>query len=114
VVDAFLAAARGGDFEALLAVLDPDVVFRIDRGDLRPAASREIRGAPAVAGEALTFARLARFARPVLVNGAAGLVVATPGRPLAVAGFTIAGGRIVEIDLLADPARLRELDLTGH
>jgi len=112
VVDAFLAAARGGDFEALLAVLDPDVVFRIDRGDLRPAASREIRGAPAVAQEALTFARLARFARPVLVNGAAGLVVATPGRPLAVAGFTIAGGRIVELDLLADPARLRELDLT--
>jgi RNA polymerase sigma factor (sigma-70 family) len=112
VVDAFLAAARGGDFEALLAVLDPDVVFRIDRGALRPAASREIRGAPAVAEQTLTFARLARFARPALINGAAGFVVVTPGRPLAVAGFTIARGKIVEIDMLADPARLRDLDLT--
>jgi RNA polymerase sigma factor (sigma-70 family) len=112
VVDAFLAAARGGDFEALLAVLDPDVVFRIDRGALRPAASREIRGAPAVAEQVLSFARLARFARPALVKGAAGFVVTAPGRPLAVAGFTVARGRIVEIDLLADPGRLRELDLT--
>jgi RNA polymerase sigma-70 factor (ECF subfamily) len=112
VIDAFLAAARGGDFEALLAVLDPDVVLRIDRGALRPAAARETRGAPAVAERAATFAQLSRFARPALVNGAAGLVVATPGRPLAVAGFTIAGGRIVAIDVLADPARLRRLDLT--
>jgi RNA polymerase sigma-70 factor (ECF subfamily) len=112
VVDAFLAAARGGDFDALLAVLDPEVVLRADRGALRPAASREIRGAAAVAEEALTFARLARFARPALVNGAAGFVVAPRGRPVAVAGFTVAHGKIVEIDLLADPARLRELDLT--
>jgi RNA polymerase sigma-70 factor (ECF subfamily) len=112
VVEAFLAAARGGDFEALLAVLDPDVVLRVDRGALPPGASREIHGAPAVADQALTFARLARLARPALVNGAAGFVVAAPGRPIAVAGFTIARGQIVEIDLLADPALLRELDLT--
>jgi len=112
VVDAFLAAARGGDFEALVAVLDPDVVLRVDRGALRPDASREVRGAPAVVEQVLNFARLAAFARPALVNGAAGFVVAQHGRPVAVAGFTVAGGKIVEIDLLADPARLRELDLT--
>ncbi|MCW3016062.1 MAG: polymerase, sigma-24 subunit, subfamily [Solirubrobacterales bacterium] len=112
VVDAFLAAARAGDFDALLAVLDPDVVLRVDRGAVPAGASREVRGAAAVASQALTFARLGRFARPALVNGAAGFVVAAHGRPLTVAGFTVAGGRIVEIDLLADPARLRELDLT--
>ena len=110
VVDAFLAAARGGDFDALLAVLDPDVVLRVDRGAL---ASREVRGAAAVVEQARTFARLARFARPARVNGAAGFVVASPTGPLAVAGFAIADGRIVEIDLLADPARLRELDLSA-
>jgi RNA polymerase sigma-70 factor (ECF subfamily) len=112
VVDAFLAAARGGDFEALVALLDPDVVLRVDRGAVRPGASREVRGAPAVAEQVRTFARLAASARPALVNGAAGFVVAQRGRPLAVAGFTVAHGKIVEIDLLADPARLRELDLT--
>jgi RNA polymerase sigma factor (sigma-70 family) len=111
VVDAFLAAARGGDFDALLAVLDPDVVLRVDRGAL--ATSREVRGAAAVAEQARSFARLARFARPALVNGTAGFVVASAGRPRAVAGFAIAHGRIVEIDLLADPARLRALDLSG-
>jgi RNA polymerase sigma-70 factor (ECF subfamily) len=113
VVDAFLAAARGGDFQALVEVLDPDVVLRVDGGVLRPGASREVRGAPAVAESALTFARLARFARPVLVNGAAGFVVAPRGRPVAVAGFTVAHGKVVEIDLLTDRARLRELDLTA-
>jgi RNA polymerase sigma factor (sigma-70 family) len=113
VVDAFLAAARGGDFDSLLAVLDPDVVLRVDRGALPRGASREVRGAPAVAEQVRTFARLAAFARPALVNGAAGFVVAPRGRPLAVAGFTVAHGKIVEIDLLADPARLRELDLTA-
>jgi hypothetical protein len=113
VVDAFLAAARGGDFDALVAVLDPDVVFRLDRGAIPPGASREIRGAPAVAEQVLTYGpRFARFAQPALVNGAAGVVVAPRGRPVAVAGFTVARGQIVEIDLLADPARLRELDLT--
>jgi RNA polymerase sigma factor (sigma-70 family) len=112
VVDAFLAAARGGDFEALVALLDPDVVLRVDRGALRPGASREVRGAPAVAEQALTFAGGARFARRALVNGAAGFVVAPRGRPIAVAGFTVAHGKIVEMDVLADPERLRELDLT--
>jgi hypothetical protein len=87
-------------------------VLRIDRGALRAGASREVRGAAAVAERAHRFAHLARFARPALVNGAAGFVVAPRGRPLAVAGFTVAGGTIVEIDLLADPARMRELDLT--
>ena len=111
VVDAFLAAARGGDFDALLAVLDPDVVLRVDRGAL--ATSREVRGASAVVEQARTFARLARFARPARVNGSAGFVVASPTGPLAVAGFAIADGRIVEIDLLADPARLRLLDLSA-
>ncbi|HEY3186903.1 MAG TPA: RNA polymerase sigma factor SigJ [Solirubrobacteraceae bacterium] len=111
VVDAFLSAARDGDFDALVAVLDPDVVLRVDAGAARRAASREVRGAPEVAEQVGNFARLARFARPALVNGAAGFVVAPRGRAVAVAGFTVARGRIVEIDLLADPARLRELDL---
>jgi RNA polymerase sigma factor (sigma-70 family) len=113
VVDAFLAAARDGDFDALVAVLDPDVVFRLDRGAMRPGASREVRGASAVAEQIVTFGRpFAGFAQPALVNGAAGAVVARDGRTLSVAGFTVAGGKIVEIDLLADPTRLRELDLT--
>jgi RNA polymerase sigma factor (sigma-70 family) len=111
VVDAFLAAARGGDFDALLAVLDPDVVVRSDLGAVPPGASREVRGAPAVAEQALTFARLSPFAQPALVNGAAGLVVARHGRPISVMGFTITGGKIVEIDILVDPQRLRQLDL---
>jgi RNA polymerase sigma-70 factor, ECF subfamily len=113
VVDALLAAARGGDFEALLSLLDPNVVFRIDRGALPVGASREIRGATAVVMEMRPYTRLAPLARPALVNGAAGLVVGRPGRPYAVFGITVAGGKIVEIDLLADPARLRELDLSG-
>jgi RNA polymerase sigma-70 factor (ECF subfamily) len=112
LVDAFLAAARDGNFDALLAVLDPDVVLRVDRGILQPAASRVLRGSPAVAERVLTFARLARHARPALVNGTAGFVVMAPGRPFAVAGFTIGRDRIVEIDILADRARLQELDLT--
>jgi RNA polymerase sigma-70 factor (ECF subfamily) len=112
VVDAFLAAARAGDFEALLEVLDPDVVLRVDRGALPRGASREIRGAQAVLEQARRGVRLAAFARPALVNGAAGIVVAPRGRPVAVAGFTVARGRIVEVDILADPKRVRELDLT--
>jgi RNA polymerase sigma factor (sigma-70 family) len=110
VVDAFLAAARGGDFDALVAVLDPEVVLRADRGAI-PGGSRVFRGARAVAEGALAFAELARFARPALVNGAAGLVVAPHGQPLSVLGFTVSDGRIVEIDILADPPRLRRLDL---
>jgi RNA polymerase sigma factor (sigma-70 family) len=112
LVDAFLAAARDGDFDALVAVLDPDVVLRTDRG-VRPGASMELRGARTVAARALTFAKLAGLARPAVVNGAAGFVVATPGRAVAVAGVTVSGDRIVEIDMLADPARLRGLELTG-
>ncbi|MEA2306378.1 MAG: hypothetical protein QOH43_3658 [Solirubrobacteraceae bacterium] len=112
VVDAFLAAARGGDFDALVALLDPDVVLRVDRGAQRPGASTELRGSVAVAKQVRTFASLARFARPALVNGAAGFVVAPRGRPIAVAGFTVARDRIAAIDLLADPDRLRALDLT--
>jgi RNA polymerase sigma factor (sigma-70 family) len=112
VVGAFLAAARGADFDALLAVLDPDVVLRADAGAVPAGVSRVIRGAPAVAEQALAFAqRLGPFARPALVNGAAGIVAAPGGRPVSVLGFTVRGEKIVEIDILADPARLRQLDL---
>ena len=108
VVDAFLAASRGGDFGALLAVLDPDVVLRADPAAVRMGVSREVRGAAAVAR---TFAGRARAARPALVDGVPAAVWAPGGRPRVVLGFTIAGGRIVGIDLLADPERLRRLDL---
>ena len=113
VVEAFLAAARGGDFEGLLAVLDPEVVVRADPAAAPVGASREAHGAAAVAERALAFAWLAQFARPALVNGAAGVVVAPRGRLFSVMGFTIRGGRIVAIDILADPERLRRLDLTS-
>ncbi|MDQ3965742.1 MAG: RNA polymerase sigma factor SigJ [Actinomycetota bacterium] len=109
VVDAFLAAARGGDFDALLAVLDPDVVLRADRGDVPPGASREVRGAAAVAKRAAKGR--ARAARPALVNGEVGVVVAPRGRLLMVLGFTISDGKIVEIDAIGDPERLSQLDL---
>jgi RNA polymerase sigma factor (sigma-70 family) len=108
VVDAFLAASRGGDFDALLAVLDPDVVLRADRAAVHAGASREVRGAAAVAD---TFSGRARFAQPALVNGAVGAVWAPGGRPRVVFGFTITRGKIVEIDILVDPERLRQLDL---
>jgi RNA polymerase sigma factor (sigma-70 family) len=114
VVDAFLAAAREGDFEALLATLDPDIVLRSDGGLVRPGLSREVRGARAVAEGALAFSQLARSARtrPALVNGAAGFVSWSPdGQPFSVTGFTVRHGKIVEIDILADPERLRQLDL---
>jgi len=112
VVDAFFAAAREGDFEALVAVLDPDVVLRSDGGAARPAATHVVHGAEAVARRAMTFARLSPFVRPALVNGAAGVVVAPRGRPFSVMAFTVRNGRIVAIDGLADPDRLKELDLT--
>ena len=108
VVDAFLAASRGGDFDALLAVLDPDVVLRADRAAVQAGAASEVRGAAAVAK---TFSGRARAAQPALVNGAAGAVWAPGGRPRVVFGFTIMRGKIVEIDMLADPERLRQLDL---
>jgi RNA polymerase sigma factor (sigma-70 family) len=111
IVDAFLAAARGGDFDALLAVLDPDVVLRADRGAVSPGASRLVRGARAVAEQALTFSHLVASVQPVLVNGAAGIASWLPGgRLFSVMGFTVRG-KIVEIDVLADPERLRHLDL---
>lgn len=113
VVEAFLAASRGGDFDALVSVLDPEVVLRADRGAAL-GGSVEVRGAAAVAGQALTFSRLGAgggVVRHALVNGAAGLVATREGRPFSVLGFTVAGGRIVEIDILADPDRLSRLDL---
>jgi RNA polymerase sigma factor (sigma-70 family) len=112
VVDAFFSAARNGDFEGLIAVLDPDVVARGDGGQTRPETTAVTRGAREVAARALTFARLAPFVRPALVNGAAGVVVAPHGEPFSVMGFTVVGGKIVEIDAITDSARLRELDLT--
>jgi RNA polymerase sigma factor (sigma-70 family) len=110
IVDAFLAAARDGDFEGLLAVLDPDVVLRADLGPL--GGSREVRGAEAVMGQARAYARLGLVGRPALINGAAGLVATRDGEPFSVGGFTIRNRRIVAIDILADPERLRRLDLT--
>ncbi|MGH2461364.1 MAG: sigma factor-like helix-turn-helix DNA-binding protein, partial [Chloroflexota bacterium] len=109
-VDAFMAAARDGDFDGLLAVLDPDVVFRSDAGAGR---SRLLRGAAVVARGATLGARSGGVARPALVNGAAGAVLFGNGRPVGVFAFTVVGGRIVEIDVLADPARLSRLDLAG-
>ncbi|HVC33620.1 MAG TPA: sigma-70 family RNA polymerase sigma factor [Chloroflexota bacterium] len=108
VVDAFLAASRDGDFDALLALLDPDVVLRADRAAVHAGASREVRGAAAVAD---TFSGRARVAQPALVNGAVGAVWVAGGRPRVVFGFTITRGKIVEIGLVADPARLRQIDL---
>jgi RNA polymerase sigma factor (sigma-70 family) len=109
VVDAFLAASREGRFDVLLAVLDPDVVLRADRGAVQAGASREVRGALAVAKQ---FSGRARFAQLALVNGAVGAVWAPGGRPRVVFGFTITRGKIVAIDLLADPERLRQLRLS--
>jgi RNA polymerase sigma-70 factor (ECF subfamily) len=111
VVDAFFAASRAGDFDALVAVLDPDVVLRSDGGLARPRQTLVIHGAQAVAGQALASARLSPFVRPALINGAAGVVVAAHGRPLFVMAFTVAGGKIVAIDVLADPDRMHQLDL---
>jgi RNA polymerase sigma factor (sigma-70 family) len=112
VVDAFVAAARDGDFHKLVAVLDPDVVLRGDGGALRSAGSGERRGAEQVARSALTFSRLDLLRLPVLVNGAAGLVCMLDGKPFSVMAFTVRGGKITEIDILADPERLSQLDLT--
>jgi RNA polymerase sigma factor (sigma-70 family) len=113
VVDAFFAASRNGDFAALVAVLDPDVVLRSDGGPSRPGASAVIHGGSTVAEQALIFARLSPFVRPALVNGAAGVVVAPRGRPFSVMGFTVRNGKIIAIDVLADPTRLRQLDLAA-
>jgi RNA polymerase sigma-70 factor (ECF subfamily) len=109
VVDAFLAAARGGDFQGLLAVLDPDVVLRSDAAARPAAGPREVRGAEAVAP--LAMRGRARAAQPVLVNGAVGVVVAPRGRLMMVLDFTIRDGKIVAIDAIADPERLAALEL---
>jgi RNA polymerase sigma-70 factor (ECF subfamily) len=110
VVDAFLAASRAGDFEALIAVLDPEVVFRIDTGGTAPRARPPLVGASAVARQILERGTpLAPLARPALVNGSAGAIVDIGGRPFAVVSFTVRSGRIAEIDLVADPDKLRGL-----
>ena len=116
VVDAFLAASRAGDFDALLAVLDPDVVFRVDRGRLDEAlrVPRVVSGATEVARQVLARGTpFAPFARPAIVNGAAGVIVAPGRRVVAVIGFTVTRGRITTIDLVADPDKLQALGLGG-
>lgn len=114
VVDAFFAAARGGDFDALVALLDPDVILRADAGPVRQGTSSAvIRGAGEVAGRALMFARPDARVHRALVNGAAGVVVTVDHRPLSVMGFTVTDGRIVAIDGLIDPERLSKLDLSA-
>jgi RNA polymerase sigma factor (sigma-70 family) len=109
VVDAFFLAARGGDFDALVALLDPDVVLRSDFGARRPGASRVTRGAAAVARQALIGAIPTAHLHPALVNGAAGVVVTVRGRPFAVLAFTVTEGKIVEIDAFADPERVQRI-----
>jgi RNA polymerase sigma-70 factor, ECF subfamily len=112
VVDAFLDAARNNDFDALVAVLDPDVVLRSDRGAFPAGASRVVHGARTVAENALKFWRVAGSVRPVVVNGAAGVIAFAPdGKPFSVIGFIVRLGKIVEIDVLADPARLSRLNV---
>ena len=113
VVDAFFAASRKGDFEALVAVLDPDILLRTDDGGTLPEVAALVQGAEAVAGQALMFAHRSPFLRPVLVNGAAGVVVAPEGRAIAVMAFTVRDGRVARIDVLADPERLNRLDLSA-
>jgi RNA polymerase sigma-70 factor (ECF subfamily) len=110
IVDAFLAASRAGDFEGLLAVLDPDVVFRVDAGKITALARPPVVGAPAVAEQIMSRGtRFAPHARPAIVNGAVGAVVGREERPFAVVGFTVAGGRITEIDLIIDPEKLQRV-----
>jgi ketosteroid isomerase-like protein len=110
VLEAFLAAARDGDFDRLVAVLDPDVVLRADGG--LTGLSSHIRGAQTVASQALMFSRVDLTIRRALVNGAAGMVSLREGRPFSVGAVTVRNGRIAEIDILADPERLAGLDLT--
>ena len=111
VVDAYLAAARDGRFDDLVALLDPDVVLRVDGG--AGIGPRILRGADVVAAQAFSNAPLAPFAQPAVVNGVAGFVVVRDGAPFAVAALTVADGRVVEMDILADPERLANLDLSA-
>ncbi len=113
VVDAFFAAAREGDFEALLAVLDPDVVVRSDGGAQRTAVTALTRGAETVASRAMAFAQPTGNLEPVLVNGAVGVVVMLDGQPFSIMGFTVSNDKIIAIDALADPERIARLDLSA-
>ncbi len=113
VVDAFFAAARGGDFEALITLLDPDVVLRSDGGTARPRASAFVRGASTVAKRALMFSQPSALLRPVLVNGAPGVLVIANGQPFSLMAFTLTQANIIEINVLADPERLAQLDLSA-
>jgi RNA polymerase sigma-70 factor (ECF subfamily) len=110
LVDAFLAAARDGNFDALVAVLDPHVVLRADGG--ASGLTREVQGAQNVAGQALTWSRVDLSPRRALINGAAGIVSLRDGQPFSVGAITVRNGKIVEIDILADPERLRRLDFS--
>ena len=113
VVDAFLAAVQDGDFEALVAVLDPEIVLRADGGAIK-GMSRLVRGARAVVAQAATFSKVALSNQLVLVNGNVGVVTRLPdGRVFSVIGFTVAGGKVVEMDILADPDRVSRLDLSA-
>ncbi|WP_222709218.1 RNA polymerase sigma factor SigJ [Nonomuraea sp. C10] len=109
VVNAFFAAARDGDFDALVSVLDPEVVLRSDGGVARARHTVVFHGAGTVAEQAVTFGRLSPFARPALVNGTAGVVVVAKDRPLSIMAFTVTDGRIAAIDVIADPERLARL-----
>lgn len=111
IIDAFLAALRAGDFEGLLAVLDPDVVVHIDPGAGRPGSPTEIRGARNWAQGAITYSRGARFVEPALINGSVGLLFAPHGRLLRALTFRVDGGKIVEVEIIAKPDRLQQLVL---
>jgi RNA polymerase sigma factor (sigma-70 family) len=113
LLDAFLTASREGDFDRLLAVLAPDVVLRADAGAGPLGPSQLIRGSQSVAGQALRFASISQYAQHALVNGTPGLVAARHGQPIVIMGVTMQHGKIVEIDILADPERLCRLDLTA-
>jgi RNA polymerase sigma-70 factor, ECF subfamily len=113
VANAFLAALRAGDIEGLISVLDPDVVVHVDEAAARPGAPREIRGAQTWARGAVAFAAMAQHVQPALVNGSVGLVWAPHGRLMRVVTFTLKGGRIAQAEIMADPARLRELKIAA-
>jgi RNA polymerase sigma factor (sigma-70 family) len=112
-VDAFLAASRDGDLDALIAVLHPDVVYRADRGPQAAAGSAELRGAADVARQAAAFSQPGLLITPVLINGAPGIISSRDRQPFSVIGFTVTDGKITEIDILMDPERLRQLDLSA-
>jgi len=112
VVDAFFVAARRGDFDALVAVLHPDVVLRADFGPSRPAASTIVHGAAAVARQARLGANPAALLHPALINGAAGVVITLDGQPHVVMAFTVVNDQVVELDIIADPERVRRVAST--